>query len=118
MKRQASPPASPLPGRDAPERTGTDPRHLQVHRAPEKRDVPYLPTDEPVVASMLRLGSVTEKDVLYDLGCGDGRIVIAAARRGARAVGVDVDVQRIHECLENATNACVRHNAKFLRQSF
>src|SRR5688572_21839009 len=87
---------SPHPGRDAAEGAGTDPRLLQVHRSQQTRDVPYLPTDEPVVASMLRLGNVSENDVLYDLGCGDGRIVIAAARKGARAVGVDVDLQRIH----------------------
>src|SRR5215208_2776269 len=118
MRRQVEHPAGHLPGRDAAERTGTDPRHLQVHRAPERRDVPYLPTDEPVVASMLRLGNVTADDVLYDLGCGDGRIVIAAAKKGARAVGVDVDLQRIHECLENANKAGVRHRAKFLRESF
>src|SRR5687767_154107 len=101
MSRQAGHAPGQQPGRDAAERTGTDPRHLQVHRPADKRDVPYLPTDKPVVASMLRLGNVTENDVLYDLGCGDGRIVIAAARKGARAVGVDVDLQRIHECLEN-----------------
>ena len=110
--------SAPAPGRDAAERTGTDPRLLQVHRPQQKRDVPYLPTDEPVVASMLRLANVSENDVLYDLGCGDGRIVIAAAKKGARAVGVDVDLQRIHECYENATKACVRHRTKFLRESF
>jgi SAM-dependent methyltransferase len=117
MNRRVGHSPGPQPGRDAAERSGTDPRRLQLHRPAEKRDVPYLPTDEPVVASMLRLGNVTENDVLYDLGCGDGRIVIAAARRGARAVGVDVDLQRIHESLENATNAGVRHKAKFLRES-
>jgi precorrin-6B methylase 2 len=82
------------------------------------RDVPYLPTEEPVVQAMLRLANVTEKDVVYDLGCGDGRICIAAARRGARAIGVDVDLVRIRECLENATRANVRDRVKFLRQSF
>src|ERR687894_560841 len=107
MSRQLGQAPGQQPGRDAAERTGTDPRHAQVHRAPDRRDVPYLPTEEPVVASMLRLGNVTGNDVLYDLGCGDGRIVIAAARKGAHAPGVDVDVQRIHECLENATNAGV-----------
>ena len=95
-----------------------DPRDLQVHRAPAVRDVPYLPTEEPVVAAMLRLANVTESDVVYDLGCGDGRICIAAARRGARAVGVDVDLVRIRECLENATRAHVRDRVKFLRQNF
>ena len=91
---------------------------LQLHRPQLPRDVPYLPTDEQVVAAMLRLANVTADDVLYDLGCGDGRIVVAAARRGARAVGVEVDLQRIHECYENATKAGVRHRTRFLRQSF
>jgi SAM-dependent methyltransferase len=96
----------------------TDPRDLQLHRPPPARDVPYLPTDEPVVQAMLRLANVTDRDVVYDLGCGDGRICIAAARRGARAVGVDVDLVRIRECLENATRANVRDRVRFLRQSF
>src|SRR5690349_10606930 len=56
-----------------------DPRTLKVHRVP-LRDVPYVPTDDAVVAAMLRFAGVTEKDVVYDLGCGDGRIVIQAAR--------------------------------------
>src|SRR4030095_3860886 len=95
-----------------------DPRELQVHRDQPVCDVPYLPTEEPVVQAMLRLANVGEKDVVYDLGCGDGRICIAAARRGARAVGVDVDLLRIRECLENATRAHVKGRVRFLRQSF
>jgi SAM-dependent methyltransferase len=98
--------------------TWKDPRDLQLHRAPAARDVPYLPTEQPVVDAMLRLANVTEKDVVYDLGCGDGRICIAAAKRGARAVGVEVDLVRIRECLENATRAHVRGRVRFLRQSF
>jgi SAM-dependent methyltransferase len=96
----------------------TDPRNLQLHRAPPARDVPYLPTEQPGVVAMLRLANVTAGDVVYDLGCGDGRICIAAARRGARAVGVDVDLARIRECLENANRAHVRDRVRFLRQSF
>src|SRR5437660_1554657 len=76
-------------------RDETDPRRLHVHREPPQRDVPYVPSDEPVVAAMLRFANVNAKDVVYDLGCGDGRIVIAAAKQcGARAVGVDIDPQR------------------------
>jgi precorrin-6B methylase 2 len=106
------------PGTDPSPRPWPDPRSLRVHRDQPVRDVPYLPTEEPVVQAMLRLANVTEKDVVYDLGCGDGRICIAAARRGARAIGVDVDLVRIRECLENATRANVRDRVKFLRQSF
>ena len=54
-------------------------------------DVIYVPTDELVVEAMLKMAAVTEHDVLYDLGCGDGRIVVAAAmERGAHAVGIDL----------------------------
>ena len=96
-----------------------DPRRLQVHRDPPKRDVPYVPTDEPVVMAMLRFAGVTAGDVVYDLGCGDGRIVIAAAKHcGARAVGVDIDPMRITECRENAAKARVGDRVRFLCQSF
>jgi precorrin-6B methylase 2 len=111
-------PAGLPPAGEAPDGPRPDPRDLQIHRDQPARDVPYLPTEEPVVAAMLRLASVGEGDVVYDLGCGDGRICIAAARRGARAVGVDIDLVRIRECLENATRAHVRDKVKFLRQSF
>ena len=96
-----------------------DPRQLQVHRDPPQRDVPYVPTDEPVVAAMLRFAHVGPADVLYDLGCGDGRIVIAAARLcGARGVGVDIDPQRIAEAREHARRARVEDRVRFLCQSF
>jgi precorrin-6B methylase 2 len=115
--RPLEPTDVPRPG-ETPTRPWPDPRALQIHRDQPARDVPYLPTEEPVVAAMLRLANVGEGDVVYDLGCGDGRICIAAARRGARAVGVDIDLVRIRECLENATRAHVRDKVKFLRQSF
>ena len=68
---------------------------------------------------MLRLAKVTGEDVLYDLGCGDGRICIQAVRHfGCRATGVDIDLQRIHECTENARKAQVGDRARFLRASF
>ncbi|HEY2588561.1 MAG TPA: class I SAM-dependent methyltransferase, partial [Tepidisphaeraceae bacterium] len=96
-----------------------DLRRLQVHREPPKRDVPYVPTDEPVVMAMLRFAGVTAHDVVYDLGCGDGRIVIAAAKHcGAQGVGVDIDPMRITECRENAAKARVGDRVQFLCQSF
>ncbi len=64
-------------------------------------DVIFVPTPEEVVAKMLELAKVTKDDVVYDLGCGDGRIVVAAAKLGARAYGFDVDPQRIKESKEN-----------------
>lgn len=66
-------------------------------------DVPFVPTDEDVVEAMLELANIGSKDVLYDLGCGDGRIAVAAAKEwGARAVGIDIDPVRIAEAVEYA----------------
>lgn len=73
-----------------------------------ERDVPYVPTPEPVVKRMLELGKVGPDDVIYDLGSGDGRIVITAAEQyGARGVGIDIDPQRIQEANANAQKAGV-----------
>jgi predicted RNA methylase len=75
-----------------------DPRRVKVHREPAPRDVPYVPTDDAVVPAILRLAGVTSADVIYDLGCGAGRIVISAAKRmGARGVGMDIDPVQIEE---------------------
>jgi SAM-dependent methyltransferase len=77
-------------------------------------DVRWEPTPEDVVNEMLRLADVNERDVVYDLGCGDGRIVIAAARDfGARGVGIDIDPQRIRESVENARAAGVMQRVRF-----
>ncbi len=66
-------------------------------------DVIYVPTPYEVVDEMLRLANVKKGDVLYDLGSGDGRIPVTAAKRfGIRAVGIDIDPQRIKEANENA----------------
>jgi len=71
-------------------------------------DVLYIPTPDAVVDRMLELARVSREDVVYDLGCGDGRIVIAAARRyGARAVGFDIDPARVAEARRNVTSAGV-----------
>src|SRR5688572_13153493 len=97
---------------------GLDPRSLQLHRLQPKRDVPYVPTDDAVVAAMLKLAAVDANDVVYDLGCGDGRIVVAAARLGARGVGVDIDLQRIHEASAKVKLYGVGDRVKILRESF
>jgi cyclopropane fatty-acyl-phospholipid synthase-like methyltransferase len=85
--------------------------------APAKRtpDVIYVPTPPEVVAAMLKLAKVTKADVVYDLGCGDGRIPVTAAKEyGARGVGIDIDPQRIKEANENAKQAGVTDKVKFM----
>ena len=79
------------------------------------RDVPFVPTPNPVVDGMLKLAGVRSTDVVYDLGCGDGRIVIAAAKTyGAQGVGVDIDPERIQEARVNAKSAGVEDKVKFV----
>lgn len=80
-------------------------------------DVPYVPSKPEVVAEMLRMAKVGKDDILYDLGCGDGRIVITAAQLyGTHGIGVDIDPDRIEESKENAAKANVSHLVKFLQQ--
>jgi precorrin-6B methylase 2 len=80
-------------------------------------DVPYVPTKPEVVAEMLRMANVGKNDILYDLGCGDGRIVITAAQLyGTRGVGIDIDPDRIKESNENAVKAGVTNLVKFMEQ--
>jgi len=91
-------------------------------QTPQKRPdaphlAPYVPTPQEVVDRMLQLGGVGKGDVVYDLGCGDGRIPITAAKRfGARGVGVDIDPQRIAEANANAKNEGVSHLVTFRLQ--
>lgn len=78
---------------------------------------PFVPTPQDVVERMLELAAVTRDDVVYDLGCGDGRLVITAARKyGARGVGIDIDPERIAESQANAKAAGVEHLVTFQLQ--
>jgi len=80
-------------------------------------DVHFVPTPQEVVVEMLRMARVTKDDVVYDLGCGDGRVVITAAKMfGARGVGVDLDPVRVKESNENAIKAGVIDRVKFFQQ--
>lgn len=80
-------------------------------------DVPYVPTPTAVVNAMLSLGNVKKNDVLYDLGSGDGRIVITAAQKfGTRGVGIDIDPQRVEEANQNAQKAGVTDRVQFRQQ--
>lgn len=95
---------------------GISAAHAQVVEQPVRSlDVPYVPTPQPVVQKMLDLAKVKQGDVVYDLGCGDGRIVIAAVKeRGARGVGIDLNPQRIAEAKINAKEAKVDDRVKFM----
>jgi predicted RNA methylase len=80
-------------------------------------DVIFVPTPQEVVDAMLKLAKVTKNDVIYDLGSGDGRIPITAAKTyGARGVGIDIDPQRIKEAAENLKTAGVGDRVRFLNQ--
>ncbi len=88
---------------------------LARRRAPDL--APFQPAPPEVVESMLALAELGPGDVLYDLGCGDGRVVVTAAKRfGIRAVGVDIDPRRIAEAKANARRHGVRHLVQFLQQ--
>ena len=85
---------------------------------PQQPDVIYVPTPQEVVEDMLRLANVRKGDVLYDLGSGDGRIAITAAKRyGVRATGIDIDPQRIREANENAKRNGVTDLVKFRNEN-
>ena len=83
--------------------------------APEL-EVPFVPTPHDLVQRMLDLAAVGPEDYLIDLGCGDGRIAVAAARRGARALGVDLDPLRIEEAAAAARIAGVEARVRFRHQ--
>jgi SAM-dependent methyltransferase len=103
--------SSATPGAGRP---GSDSRDDLLQREP---DVPYVATPPAVVAKMLELARVTKDDVVYDLGSGDGRIVIMAAQRfGARGVGVEINPDLVLEAHENARRAGVADRVHFLRQ--
>ena len=88
--------------------------HAQHPAATLHLDVPYVPTPDDVVERMLDLARVGKNDVVYDLGCGDGRIVITAARlRGARGTGIDLNPERIVEARANAQTAGVAERVTF-----
>jgi SAM-dependent methyltransferase len=88
----------------------------QLKRVP---DVPYVPTTEEAVKVMLKLADVKSSDIVYDLGCGDGRIVIASAREyGAHGVGIDINPERIREANANAKRAGVENLVRFAQDDF
>ncbi|GIU74168.1 MAG: hypothetical protein KatS3mg004_1255 [Bryobacteraceae bacterium] len=91
------------------------PAAAQTPKPKRAPDVPYVPTTERAVEAMLELARVTKNDIVYDLGCGDGRIVVTAAKKyGARGVGIDINPERIAEARENAKKNGVEHLVKFI----
>jgi ribosomal protein L11 methylase PrmA len=92
----------------------------QAQKQPAKQypDVIFVPTPQEVVEDMLRLANVQKGDVLYDLGSGDGRIAITAARKyGIKATGIDIDPERIREANENAKKAGVTNLVQFRQEN-
>jgi SAM-dependent methyltransferase len=89
-------------------------QHTGSHREP---DVIFVPTPPAVVDAMLKLARVTSSDVVYDLGSGDGRILIAAAKMyGARGVGIDIDPKLVSEATANALTNGVAEKVTFLNE--
>jgi len=104
---------SPAWSQDAPRDAVILAQNASPQRSP---DVPYVPTTEEVVEVMMRLGEVDKNDVVYDLGSGDGRLPITAAKKhGARGLGVDIDPNRVREARENAKAAGVEDKVKFVQ---
>ena len=119
-------PLATLQGCNTNSRTGQKPAPAATPKPPanvaivqpteDPLDVPYVPTPEAVVERMLRMAKVGKDDLVYDLGCGDGRIVITAAQKyGARGVGYDLNPQRINESNANAVKAGVADRVRFVQ---
>ena len=91
---------------------------LGISRASaEVADVVYVSTPHDVVAKMLEMAGVTKDDVIYDLGCGDGRIVVTAAKRhGCKAVGYDIEQEQVDEALRNVKEARVEELVSIQRE--
>ena len=89
--------------------------NLGLSQAQEGKIVPYVPTPQAVVDRMLELAQVKKGDVVYDLGSGDGRIVVTAAKKyGVKAIGFEIDPQRIKESHENIKKAGVEDLTMYL----
>lgn len=83
----------------------------------EGLDVPYVPTPDQVVQGMLKLADVKPGETVIDLGCGDGRIVVTAAKMGAKGIGYDLNPERLREANENARVAKVTDKVQFIEKN-
>jgi SAM-dependent methyltransferase len=95
---------------------GASPSPPVAARPAPRVDVAWVPSPPEVITAMLDAAAVGPGDLVYDLGCGEGEIVIAAAQRGARAVGVDIDPERIANARLNAARARVTERVRFIEQ--
>lgn len=96
-----------VPAATAAEATAEPPQAAKAERKP---DVVYVPTPQEVVDKMLEMAEVKKGDIVYDLGCGDGRIVVTAAKKyGVKAIGYDIDPERVKEARKNVEDAKVGH---------
>jgi Methyltransferase domain len=111
---QIAPPANEPTAAQSP---SSDQQAQAPAQAEPDLDVPYVPTPPGVVSAMLQVAQVGKDDVLYDLGSGDGRIPITAAKRfGTRGIGVDIDPERVQEANENAQQEGVSDLVQFRQQ--
>src|ERR1700754_2250410 len=92
------------------------PASAQPFKGTKQPDVRYVPSPDSVVDAMMELAHVTAADVVYDLGSGDGRIPIAAAKRGAFGVGIEIDAKLNREAADNAKKAGVSDRVRFVTQ--
>lgn len=97
-------------------RGSMDLAHAQDSVFESKKIVPFVPSPQFVVDKMIELAGVKKGDVVYDLGSGDGRIVIAATKRGAKAVGFEIDPDLVSESRANIQKAGVQESAEILNQ--
>lgn len=106
----AAPPASAPPAVASAAPTAADAAAAPATAEEKVPDIEYVPTPENVVTKMLDVVKPTKNDVVYDLGCGDARIIITAAKKfGAKGVGYDIDPVRVKESRENVKKAGVEH---------
>jgi predicted methyltransferase len=112
-----APTASPTVAQESPSENVAQQSSPSTPAEPFQRDVVFVPTEEAVVEKMLELAQVTKDDVIYDLGSGDGRIVVTAAKKyGTRGVGVEIDPELVKQAQENAKQAGVSDRVQFLNQ--
>jgi uncharacterized protein (TIGR03000 family) len=113
--RKDNPPKKDNPPVEVPKKSTEVPEKKDTGKPEETIRVPYVPTPQEVVDKMLEMASVKEGDVVYDLGCGDGRIVVTAVKKfkAKKGYGVDLDPERVKDSEANAKKAGVEKQVEF-----